>query len=357
MARQFDRPVAGGFLKGAAWRTSGAIGFLAAISAGAGVMGAQAGRPAAPAGAASLDLIVAATTDTHGRLRGWDYYANKADPARGLARVGTIMDSLRAANPSRVVLVDAGDLLQGNALTDAYQRSKSSRANPVVATMNALQYDAAAIGNHEFNYGVPFLDAAVKQARFPFLAANVRDANGKLKYAATTVFERGGVRVGIVGATTPGSMVWDRDHLREAKLTVGDIVPAVKAGVADVRARGADVVIVVLHSGFGGPSSYDAAAAGLPEENVAGRIPAEVSGIDLVVFGHSHQEMIDSTVNGTLVIQPRQWATSVGVATISLKKSGAKWTVAAKRAVSVPAAGHAESAKSLVASQFAHEAA
>ena len=307
-------------------------------------------------GPTSLDLVIAATTDTHGRLRGWDYYSNTPDPARGLARVGTIVDSLRAANPSRVILVDAGDLLQGNPLTDVAQRNASGKIHPVIAAMNLLRYDAAAVGNHEFNYGVPFFDAAVKQARFPFLAANVREEGGKRHYASTTTFERGGVRVAVIGATTPGSMVWDRDHLSEARLTVSDIVPAVKAAVQQARANGADVVLVVVHTGFGGPSTYDTASTSLAAENVAGRIPREVPGIDLVVFGHSHSEMVDSTINGTLLMQPRNWATSVGVATLTLQKSKGKWRVVSKKASSVPAAGHVESKAVLAVTEEAHQA-
>src|SRR4051794_17389263 len=104
--------------------------------------------------AASFDLVVATTTDTHGRIRGWNYESNRADSARGLTRAATIVDSLRAEAPGRVVLIDAGDLLQGNSFTYVAARiAPPEGPNPVVAAMNAMHYDAAAIGNHEFNYG------------------------------------------------------------------------------------------------------------------------------------------------------------------------------------------------------------
>src|SRR5688500_19608208 len=119
---------------------------------------------------AALELIVAGTTDVHGWLRGWDYYANAPDTTRGLTRAATIVDSLRAAHPGRVILVDAGDLLQGNPLAYAAARVSTGTTSPVIAAMNAMRRDAAAIGNHEFNYGVPFLDGAVRQARHTFLS-------------------------------------------------------------------------------------------------------------------------------------------------------------------------------------------
>src|SRR5829696_4685844 len=133
----------------------------------------------ASAGATTVDLVVAATTDVHGWLRAWDYYADSAVPANGLSRAATIVDSLRQAHPGRVVLLDAGDLLQGNPLTHVAARVDSGAAagvHPVVAAMNAMRYDASAIGNHEYNYGVPLLDRAVGQASFPFLSANTYEA-------------------------------------------------------------------------------------------------------------------------------------------------------------------------------------
>src|SRR6185437_12731581 len=116
-------------------------------------------------GGAQTELVIAATTDTHGRLRSWDYYANSPEPQRGLTRIATIVDSLRAANPGRVLLFDAGDLLQGNPLTYVAARVDSSSPHPVAAAMNAMSYDASAIGNHEFNYGLPTLRRMIHDAR------------------------------------------------------------------------------------------------------------------------------------------------------------------------------------------------
>ena len=119
-----------------------------------------------------VTLLVAATTDVHGHLVGWDYYANRPDTARGLARAATIVDSLRRAAPGRVVLVDAGDMLQGTPLTYVAARRDTFPVHPVIAAMNAMHYDAAAGGNHEFNYGLPFLRTDAAGAHFPLLAAD-----------------------------------------------------------------------------------------------------------------------------------------------------------------------------------------
>lgn len=304
-----------------------------------------------------VELVIAATTDTHGRLRGWDYYANAADPARSLAGAATIVDSIRKVNPERTLLVDAGDLLQGNPLTYVAAKVKRQPVHPVIASMNVMRYDAAVLGNHEFNYGVPLLRDAMAQAGFPFLAANIREESGKAFAAPYTIIERSGVRIGIVGATTPGIMVWDRDNVRAAGLTVTDIVPAVRKAVADARKARADVIVVLLHSGLSEPASYDTVATGLPSENVALRVPQEINGIDAVIFGHSHREVVDSVVNGALLVQPRNWAASVGVAELAVEKRDGRWQVVSRRGKSVRVAGHAEAPAVLAAHTNSHRGA
>ena len=325
---------------------------------------AQLPRPTGP-----VDLVVATTTDVHGRLRAWDYYANQAEAVRGLSRTATIVDSVRAANPGRVILLDGGDLLQGNPLAYVAARVSRDRTSPIIAAMNAMGYDAAAIGNHEYNYGVPYLDSAIRQAKFPLLSANTYRINpeGIHGYRPWTIIERAGLRVGIVGATTPGVMIWDAENIR-GRLRFGDIVPAVKRAVEEVRAAGADVVLVTVHSGFNEPSSYDTVSTRVPSENVAARIAAEVPGIDLVLYGHSHKEVQGTTIGETLLIQPKNWATSVDVAHLIVSRYGGSvvsgrvttntiakgYKVITRRSDLVQASGHAENAAVLAATDAAH---
>ena len=298
-------------------------------------------------------IIIAATTDVHGRLRGWDYYADAPDSLHSLARASTIIDSLRTANPGRVVLVDAGDLLQGNPLAYVAARVSSDTVSPVVAAMNAMRYDVATIGNHEFNYGVPHLQRAIAQATFPFLAANAYRPDGTRAFPPWRLLTREGVQIGIIGATTPGSMIWDRDNL-SGRIVVRDAVPAVRAAVDSVRALGADVVIVVAHSGIDGGSSYDEASTGVPTENFVGDLAREVPGIDLIVYGHSHREVADTVIGGAMLMQARNWARSVGVATLTLRRAGADWTLADRSGITIPTAGRAEDRDVLVATEAMH---
>ena len=272
-----------------------------------------------------VTLLVAATTDVHGHLVGWDYYSGRPDTARGLARAATIVDSLRAAAPGRVVLVDAGDMLQGTPLTYVAARREHFAVHPVFAAMNAMRYDAAAVGNHEFNYGLPFLFGAAKTAHFPLLAANVYPASGAPPFPGRTTVEREGVQIALIGATTPGSNA------------MGPRQPLGAPHRWRHRPRGALAVdsarrercrrhVVVVHTGLGEPSSYDTVATRLPSENVAAASRERLPGIDLIVYGHSHKQMADTVIAGTLLMQPKNWAQSVAVAELRCVESeGGEW--------------------------------
>ena len=305
--------------------------------------------------AAPIDLVVAATTDIHGRVRGWDYYADAPDSARGLARAATIIDSLRKVSPVLPIVVDAGDFLQGNPMAYLAARVDTTIPNPIIAAMNVIQYDAVTIGNHEFNYGLPALTRAMRQAEFTMLAANARRPDGSQRFASWAVSTRHGVKVAIVGATTPGSMIWDRDNLA-GQVVIRDIIPDVRTAVRDARNAGAAVVIVVAHSGLDEPSSYDTTATAIGSENVAARLAHEVPGIDLLVYGHSHKQMADTVIGSTLLMQPKNWATSVAVAHLALTRQNGRWRVISKRSSIVQAARHRESPEIIAVTQEGHRA-
>jgi len=134
-------------------------------------------------------------------------------------------------------------------------------------------------------------------------------------------------------------MVWDRDNLN-GRLVVRDIVPSVREAVREAREAGAAVVIAVVHSGLDEPSSYDTVSTGVPSENVAARLAREVPDIDLLVYGHSHKEMADTVIGKTLLMQPKNWATSVAIAHLTMQRQNGRWRVTAKRSQIVAAVNH-----------------
>ena len=292
----------------------------------------------------TVQVVIVATTDVHGRAYHWDYVADREAPL-GLTRVATVVDSLRRRYPDRVVLLDAGDLIQGNPFATYFATVRSPVPHPVVDALNFLRYDAATPGNHEFNFGIETWERALISAQFPFVSGNVyREPGGSLVLPADTAIRRGPVRIGIAGFTTPGAMVWDRENLR-GRLRVAPIVPEAERVLAEMAADGVDLRIVVIHSGLDGPSSYD--TAGVGAENVAAQLAGLPAAPHLVVVGHSHRRMADSVLRGVHFIQPEPWAQSVAVAHVVLvtdRRTGGpadrtRYRVARIRGEHVPLAG------------------
>src|SRR5207253_8525051 len=193
-------------------------------------------------------IVIVATTDIHGRVLGWDYVRDAATPG-GLSRAATAMETLRARYPSNLILVDAGDLLQGNPFAAFYGRYDKRQPQPIVDAMNALQYDVVTPGNHDFDFGLDFLRRAAAQATYRYVSANVEDSGGAPIFPKTVILPRGAVKVGITGFTTPGTMLWDRAQLAGAR--VRRIAGAAPSALARMEGEGADLKVVLIHSGFG----------------------------------------------------------------------------------------------------------
>ena len=203
--------------------------------------------------------------------------------------------------------------------------------------MNLLRYDASTIGNHEYNYGLANLNKAIGEAKFPFVTANVFEHDThKHAYQPYVliphVVENGDtILIGVTGNTPPGVAVWDRGNV-QGILDFRDVVQSLRPVVQGMKERGADVVVVLSHGGLAG-TSYDTIATGLPPENAAARLAREVSGIDVVFMGHTHVEIRDTTINGVLLTQAKNWAQSLAAVTLKVERRGPNdWIVIDKGA-------------------------
>ena len=270
-------------------------------------------------------LTLLGTTDVHGQLLPYEYATGGASPG-SLAQVATLVDSIRHVDPA-VLLFDSGDLLQGTPL-DEYQASEGiDDIHPVIAAMNLLRYDASAIGNHEFNYGLPFMRSALAGASFPFLAANIRAAGSdSLPFQTYAVLEVQGVRVGVIGFTTPGVAVWDRANV-EGRLLFDDIVDAARRWVPRLREAGADVLVAIAHSGVGPGSSYGS-VVGVPEENALERLATEVPELDVIFGGHTAESIDGLRVGRTLILHAGVRANHLAVAHVQARRTPDGFTVA-----------------------------
>src|SRR5690348_4648872 len=157
-------------------------------------------------------LVIVATTDLHGRLLGWDDVRDAEAPG-GLSRAATILSTLRSQYPGQVILVDAGDLIEGNLFATYFARVAPARPHPIIDALGGLDYDAATPGNHDFDFGVDALRTAMTDATFRYVSANVMvpatqaERSDTPLFSPTAVVVRNGIRVGLTGFTTPGVAV------------------------------------------------------------------------------------------------------------------------------------------------------
>lgn len=288
----------------------------AATAAGAAMVGGLPVVAATPAAAAEVpesrkppvkqSFTVMGTTDLHGHAVNWDYftdavYADKALNAVGLAKISTLVTQIRKEKGrNRTLLIDAGDIIQGTQLSYYYARVEPITAkhhaprHPMAMAMNAIGYDAAALGNHEFNYGIPTVRAFEKQLDFPLLGANAlhaKDEKPAFKPYVIKELHLGHgrpIKVGILGLTNPGIAIWDKANV-SGQMVFPGIVEMAKKYVPRMKAAGADIVVVSAHSGIDEPTSY---GDQLPwPEDASGEMAKTVPDIDAILVGHTHKEV------------------------------------------------------------------
>ncbi len=237
------------------------------------------------AGTGEVHLTIIGTSDTHGNVWGYSYEDMKESTGDGLARISTYVNGVRAENPN-TILVDAGDTIQGTIMTDDLY-AKDTADHPVPAALNYMQYDAWVLGNHEFNFGVDNLKAIVDQADMPVLAANVKNADGSyLTGAGYTIVERGGVKVAIIGVTTPNIPRWDGTKQGVSDLTFTSMADAV-ADCIDEIGSSADIIMVSAHAGLGAEYSTDGADAA---QTILDQCPE----VDVLQLGHTHTTYVNN---------------------------------------------------------------
>lgn len=329
-----------------------------------GVAGAGPGRvgPVGPLKPTEISLRILATTDLHANILSYDYAGNRPHFGQGLAQTASLIAAARAEVP-QAILVDNGDFLQGSALADLAARDRRKRVHPSIAAFNALGYDAVALGNHEFNFGLPVLERAVAAARFPVVSANVLRAKGDSVGQDVALVQpyalvrrdlvdgegrRHSLCIGILGLTPPEILRWDRQQL-EGHLQVRPMVQAARAWAPLVRKAGADLVLCLAHTGIA------VMADGQDADGLAAEI-ATVPDIDLLVAGHSHLvfppdsspgaapahadprvDALKGLLAGKPAVQPGFNGSHLGVIDLALAPDGPGWKVArsAVRAVSV----------------------
>ncbi len=279
-------------------------------------------------------ITILETSDLHGHLYNWDFFGN-AEKEQGLAVVSTLVKQERAADPD-LLLLDNGDTIQGTPLIYYYNTQKSDDANPMGVVMNAMNYDAMTIGNHEYNYGQPVLDKFIGEAQFPVMSANIRTSDGDEKYTPYIIKEVKGVKVGILGLTTVGIPVWEKDE-NIAGLRFDSAVEIAQQYVPQMKAEGAQVIVALAHSGThvepadtraegAWMTDYttwvDKGYADVPDQNFIIKLAEAVPEIDVILAGHAHAQIPQAMINGVLIAEPYRWGAGLTKVTVKVDAAG-----------------------------------
>ncbi|MGA9997592.1 MAG: 5'-nucleotidase C-terminal domain-containing protein [Pyrinomonadaceae bacterium] len=283
-------------------------------------------------------VTILATTDLHGNILPIDYYLNKPD-ARGLAKAATIIKAARKENPN-LMLLDSGDTIQGTPLVFYHNKKNNAPPDPMMLVMSALKYDSMAVGNHEYNFGLKVLEKARHEASFPWLSANTyRKGTNETAYSPYLVKEVNGVKVGVLGLTTPGIPNWENTE-NYAGLEFRETVSEAKKWTKVLREQEhVDLVVITMHMGLEEDLRTGKIDPGqVPNENAAVAIAEQVEGVDLILMGHTHREVPSVYINGVLLAQADKWARRVVRADIYLEREdeGKRWRVVAKGARTIP---------------------
>ena len=282
-------------------------------------------------------LTVLHTSDLHGQVLPFSNARNQ--PVKGsLAQVATMVEEIRRLSDHPVLMFDSGDTIQGE-LLEQFAHVKWSEPSPTITAMNLIGYDAMAVGNHEFNFGLEVLRRAESAAHFPVLSANTLDEKGEPAFPPYIVVVAGPVRVGVLGLVTPNIPGWEQpDNYRGLRFQAMDEAARHWVPVLRDRER-CDVVVVLAHTGF----ELDLASGaddGTAYENFGWRL-AQVEGIDLLLTGHSHQEITPESINGVIVSQPRARARLLTRIDLRMERDGGGWRIAGWVGANLPV-GEAE---------------
>jgi 2',3'-cyclic-nucleotide 2'-phosphodiesterase / 3'-nucleotidase len=302
--------------------------------------------------AATVDLRIIETTDLHGNMMNYDYFKDQSVDSFGLVKTANLIHQARS-EVKNSVLVDNGDLIQGSPMAD-YAVNKGLNdgdIHPVYKALNTLDYTVGNIGNHEFNFGLEFLQRSLSGAKFPYINANVYDAKTQKPFFTqyiildTPVIDRNGnkhtIKIGYIGFVPPQIMQWDKLNL-DGKVVVKDIIETAKLLVPEMKKQGADVIIAIPHSGVS-TEPYKALA-----ENSVYYL-SQVEGIDAIMFGHAHSvfpseafkslpntDIKTGNINHVPAVMPGHWGSHLGVIDLVLEGEQANWQVVSGKSEARP---------------------
>ncbi|MBS6187960.1 MAG: bifunctional metallophosphatase/5'-nucleotidase [Haemophilus parainfluenzae] len=253
--------------------------------------------------AQEVNIKILGTSDIHGRVVPWSYGADVEDKSGSYAQIATYVKDVRKNNKN-VILVDVGDAIQDNQVDVFAKDKKYYKDHPIPKVLNEMKYDVFVLGNHEFNFGMKALDEILKDIKAKKLTTNFYYKKNDKRYIdATTIIEKDGVKLGIIGLSTPMSAKFEEDtgNLKNMKFT--SPTEEARTQVDKLKAKGVDSIIVIAHMGIDNENK-------IPDTGMRDVINA-VDGIDVVIAGHMHKDVPSETIKNTLITEPHRYGTVV----------------------------------------------
>lgn len=253
--------------------------------------------------AKEVNIKFLGTSDVHGRIVPWSYGADVEDKSGSYAQIATYVNEVRK-NAKNVILVDIGDAIQDNQVEVFAKSEKYYKDNPVPKVLNAMGYDIFILGNHEFNFGMTALNEILKDIQAKTLTANFyHKENGKRYVEPTMIVEKEGVKLGIIGLTTPMSAIFEKDTGHLDKMTFSSPSEEAKKQIAALKAQNVDAIVVLAHMGIENENN-------IADTGVADLIQ-NVDGIDVIIAGHMHKNVSSETIKNTVITEPHRYGTVV----------------------------------------------
>ena len=281
-----------------------------------------------------VSIKILGTSDVHGRVMAWNYAADEEDKSGSYAQISTLVKKIRKKNKN-VILVEVGDAIQDNWI----EKFAMTPKHPIPEILNYMGYDIFVPGNHEFNFGMPTLSNILRDMKFKKLTANLyyhenaeNDTNfskDKSRYLdATTIIEKEGVKIGIIGLSTPMSAQFEEDTGYLKDFYFVSPIKETQKQIKKLKQEGANAIVVVAHMGIENEN-------GIPETGVRDLANA-VPEIDVIVAGHMHQNIPKEIINGVLITEPHRYGTFISKVALKFEVTGKNVTLISKDSTTIP---------------------
>ena len=281
-----------------------------------------------------VSIKILGTSDVHGRVLAWNYAADEEDKSGSYAQISTLIKKIRRKTEN-VILVEVGDAIQDNWI----EKFAMAPKHPIPEILNYIGYDIFVPGNHEFNFGMPTLSNILRDMKFKKLTANLyynenaeNDTNfskDKSRYLdACAIVEREGVKIGIIGLSTPMSAQFEEDTGYLKDFYFVSPINETKRQIKKLKKEGVNAIVVVAHMGIENEN-------GIPETGVRDLANA-VPEIDVIVAGHMHQNVPKEIINGVLITEPHRYGTFISEIDLRFAVADKKISLISKNSTTIP---------------------